>query len=577
MMVNCAADPLSQGRLRRASTRTRVECRSLSCQSLSSLRREFQRLRATRHHQFTRGCTDRVSLMIRGSTLTEVPVTSRSSEDTPDTSGRSTAVVVGCGIAGIATARALSPYFEHVVVIERDPAEAYEGSSGGRKGVAQSSQPHALLSGGFNVMKDFFPGFVDDCFAEGAFCYDMFLDISLFDFGKWNIKPPKGSETVPLPTLAISRTLLEAVLLRRLLQDPKVTSRNGLVTGFLWSEDQTAVKGVRLKDGEELWGELVVDASGFGSKTLQWLAEAGVQNLPEPEVVSSGIVYVSCRVKRPADWPQDRIAFGAGDRDGNATGSLLLPVENSEWMLICSGSGEFEPPQDKAGLLDWTARYLPVPDMHDVLSKTELLSEPRAFRRTDNINRHFEQVAMPDGLAVLGDAVCTFNPSHGQGMTVATKGAALLGSLVASRLPTGEGSSSARLQALQGLPKEFQAKLAEENKFPWTIATAYDVKTAIAQGKAPAVVQTPVEKLLDLYMDLVFVASKKNWRVVNRVNDVLHLVKPPTAMFHPTIVAGVLVVLMERLLAAIPGAGLMKTLFSEPQANSDTIPSPENA
>lgn len=64
------------------------------------------------------------------------------------------------------------------------------------------------------------------------------------------------------------------------------------------------------------------------------------------------------------------------------------------------------------------------------------------------------QVAMPEGLVVVGDAVCTFNPVYGQGMTVATLGAMLLGSLLRDRLRPGEATTpSARLLALQGLPQ----------------------------------------------------------------------------------------------------------------------------
>eukprot|EP00884_Botryococcus_braunii_P012335 jgi/Botrbrau1/21101/Bobra.0633s0001.1 len=146
-----------------------------------------------------------------------------------------------------------------------------------------------------------------------------------FDFGKYNTKPPEEAETIPLPSLGITRGLLEAVFWRRLLQDPKITVRTGLVSGFLWSEDQSIVKGVKLKDGGEVMGELVVDASGFGSKTLQWLADAGVQNLPAQEVVSGGNVYVSCRVQRPADWPQVTINLlrpGPCLTDSNACGAV---------------------------------------------------------------------------------------------------------------------------------------------------------------------------------------------------------------------------------------------------------------
>jgi hypothetical protein len=62
--------------------------------------------------------------------------------------------------------------------------------------------------------------------------------------------------------------------------------------------------GVALKSGEQVSADLVVDASGRGTHTPQWLRKADVLGLGEPEVISSGITYASRRYKRPADWPE---------------------------------------------------------------------------------------------------------------------------------------------------------------------------------------------------------------------------------------------------------------------------------
>jgi hypothetical protein len=62
--------------------------------------------------------------------------------------------------------------------------------------------------------------------------------------------------------------------------------------------------GVALKSGEQVSADLVVDASGRGTHIPQWLRDADVPGVGEPEVVSSGITYASRRYKRPADWPE---------------------------------------------------------------------------------------------------------------------------------------------------------------------------------------------------------------------------------------------------------------------------------
>ena len=68
--------------------------------------------------------------------------------------------------------------------------------------------------------------------------------------------------------------------------------------------------GVELRDGEALACELLVDASGRGSKLPEFLAGEG-RPLPglRRDVVNSGLVYITCTLKTPPNWRRDKVCL----------------------------------------------------------------------------------------------------------------------------------------------------------------------------------------------------------------------------------------------------------------------------
>src|SRR5437868_1765732 len=84
------------------------------------------------------------------------------------------AVVIGAGIGGLAAAGALSPYFEDIVVLERD---ILPPSGTSRAGTPQDRHQHALLAGGLQALEGLFPGFEKDLVGNGAVAVNAFRDI----------------------------------------------------------------------------------------------------------------------------------------------------------------------------------------------------------------------------------------------------------------------------------------------------------------------------------------------------------------------------------------------------------------
>lgn len=86
------------------------------------------------------------------------------------------AIVVGAGISGLTTAKALSRYFSKVTVLERD---ALPVTPIARSGTPQARQIHVLLRGGLDALIEFFPEFETELGLAALFEYGSVLNLCL--------------------------------------------------------------------------------------------------------------------------------------------------------------------------------------------------------------------------------------------------------------------------------------------------------------------------------------------------------------------------------------------------------------
>src|SRR5829696_6780343 len=209
------------------------------------------------------------------------------------------AVVLGASMAGLAAARVLADAYERVTVLERD---ALPAAAAHRKGVPQSRHAHALLAGGRAALEELFPGLTDELVAHGALSGDLQAE------GRWY---NRGLRLCPAPSdlqgIAVSRPLLEGSIRERVraLPNVRVVDRCD-AAGLVATPDGRRVRGVRVirrADGsaeEVLEADLVVDATGRGSRSPVWLEALGYPR-PAQDEVRIGVAYASRIYRRRPD------------------------------------------------------------------------------------------------------------------------------------------------------------------------------------------------------------------------------------------------------------------------------------
>lgn len=426
------------------------------------------------------------------------------------------AIVIGGSMAGLCAARVLEDGFDTVTIIEKDPLP---DAPDPRPGVPQGPQIHALQEAGRATLEDLLPGFGEDVISAGGLMIDAARDIKFYDEGDYLADGSKRS-----PAYTASRPLFEHVVRWRVIDRPGVRLRSGCqFIDYLVDGDATAVTGIEVRgldEGiEEIRADLVVDATGRTSRTPAWLEGQGFAPPPVDEV-HIDIAYSTVGIERPAD---DRRAILAPSSPPHSRGGAAFPIEGNRWLVNLHGIHGDHPPTEIGGFGDFAAS-LPVSELKRLLDSHPRVSDDVAYYPfPSNQRRYYEKLdRIPDGLLVIGDAIASFNPIYGQGMSVAALEALVLHHALARG-------------GWDGLSARYFRRAAEVIDIAWSMAVGADFQFPQTTGPKPRGTD-----LFGRYLSRLTRKAHADGDLRDALFSVILMERPPTALLRPRVMASVL-------------------------------------
>lgn len=425
------------------------------------------------------------------------------------------AVVLGASMAGLVAARALAEFFETVTVVERD---ALSDGADHRRGVPQGRQAHGLLLRGAQALEELFPGILEELVAAGAPSFD-YRDLSKLHFNMGGHLAVQSGSLEGLRAYTPSRPFLESHIRRRVRAIPNIAFvDNHDVVDVTSNTSRDRITGARIvsrhsRSESELSADLVVDATGRGARTPAMLERLGYARPAEDDVVIH-LMYASQLLRMP---PESLHELGGivAPVPGRPTGMAILRYEHDTMMFAVFGMAGNDPPAGCSAMCAFAEHFAPA-HLLAAIRAAEPLGETAQHRFPSSRWRRYDKTRLlPEGLLVVGDAVCSFNPIYGQGMTVAALEA------LALRRCLSRGTTD--------LPRRFFRATAKPIGQAWQLAAGGDLSLPEIEGTPPL-----STRLLTGYMDRLLTAAEYDTAAFEQFLKVAWLVDAPVRLLRPS-------------------------------------------
>lgn len=428
------------------------------------------------------------------------------------------AVVLGGSMAGLLAARVLSDHADEVVIIERDGSEVGDEV---RPGVPQGSQVHALLPAGQVQLERWFPGFTEEAVAAGAVLPRPERVQLHLNGARRHLPPPTGN-----PPLVTTRPFLEAMVRRRTMALDNIRFVHGRAEGLVFDGDRVVaarylpMTGPDTPNAEPITeaADLVVDAMGRSSRLGDWLSENGWQRPPmrRMPIKLNYATALFARDEQVSDVDVVVSQTNAGNGRVARIGGINA-VEGNRWIMLVAGYADDRPSRDTA---DFIARCRnDFPDAFGAIAdKGRMIGDVVTYHQADSRRRDFHELErLPAGLVVAGDAVASFNPVYGQGMTSATLHASGLSSYLRTN------------PDLQLPAREYFEKVRIVADAAWQVSTTADLGLPHVDGPYP-----PGYGFISWFGNRLLAATFSDPVLNQRLSAVTGMVAHPSSLVRPS-------------------------------------------